>query len=50
MTEQLQKFMTEELDIIDCLGTDPLEGIDLFIDVGEHVWNLDQIIHAFNNQ
>ena len=50
MTEQLETFMTEELGIIDRLGFEPLEGLDLFIDVGDNVWNLDQIIHAFNNQ
>ena len=50
MTEQLETFMTEELGIIDNLGFEPLEGLDLFIDVGDNVWNLDQIIHAFNNQ
>jgi len=50
MTEQLEKFMTEELGIIDRLGFEPLEGEELFLDVGNNVWNLDQIIHAFNNQ
>lgn len=50
MTEQLEKFMTEELGIIERLGSEPLEGLDLFVDVGNNVWNLDQIIHAFNNQ
>mgnify|MGYP001601803585 FL=1 len=50
MTEQLETFMTEELGIIDRLGLEPLEGLDLFIDVGNNIWNLDQIIHAFNNQ
>ena len=50
MTEELQQFMTEELGIIDRLGFEPLEGTELFLDVGNNVWNLDQIIHAFNNQ
>jgi len=50
MTEELEQFMTEELGIIDRLGFDPLEGLDLFVDVGNNIWNLDQIIHAFNNQ
>jgi len=50
MTEQLETFMTEELGIIDRLGRDPLEGLDLFEDVGGNVWTLDQIIHEFNNQ
>ena len=50
MTEQLTTFMTEELGIIDRLGTDPLDGLDLFEDVGGNVWTLDQIIHEFNNQ
>jgi len=50
MTEQLETFMTEELGIIERLGSEPLEGLDLFVDVGNNVWNLDQIIHAFNNQ
>jgi hypothetical protein len=50
MTEELQKFMTEELGIIDRLGFEPLEGAELFLDVANNVWNLDQIIHAFNNQ
>lgn len=50
MTEQLETFMTEELGIIDRLGLEPLEGLDLFVDVGNNVWNLDQIIHTFNNQ
>lgn len=50
MTEQLETFMTEELGIIESLGLEPLEGLDLFVDVGNNVWNLDQIIHAFNNQ
>ena len=50
MTEELETFMTEELGIIDRLGFEPLEGAELFLDVGNNVWNLDQIIHAFNNQ
>ena len=50
MTEELETFMTEELGIIDRLGTDPLEGLDLFEDVGGNVWTLDQIIHEFKNQ
>ena len=50
MTEQLEQFMTEELGIIDRLGFEPLEGAELFLDVANNVWNLDQIIHAFNNQ
>jgi hypothetical protein len=50
MTEQLEQFMTEELGIIDRLGFEPLEGEELFLDVGNNVWNLDQIIEAFNNQ
>jgi len=50
MTEELQQFMTEELGIIDRLGFEPLEGAELFLDVGNNVWNLDQIIEAFNNQ
>jgi hypothetical protein len=50
MTEELETFMTEELGIIDRLGFEPLEGAELFVDVGNNVWNLDQIIHAFNNQ
>lgn len=50
MTEELEQFMTEELGIIDRLGLEPLEGLELFVDVGNNVWNLDQILHAFNNQ
>lgn len=50
MTEELHQFMTEELGIIDRLGFEPLEGAELFLDVANNVWNLDQIIHAFNNQ
>ena len=50
MTEELEQFMTEELGIIDRLGFEPLEGAELFVDVGNNVWNLNQIIHAFNNQ
>ena len=50
MTEELEQFMTEELGIIDRLGFEPLEGLELFLDVGHNVWSLDQIIEAFNNQ
>ena len=50
MTEQLETFMTEELDIVDRLGTDPLEGLDIFEDVDGNIWTLDQVIHEFNNQ
>jgi len=50
MTEELEQFMTEELGIIDRLGFEPFEGAELFLDVGNNVWNLDQIINAFNNQ
>ena len=50
MTEELETFMTKELGIIDRLGTDPLDGLDLFEDVGGNVWTLDQIIHEFKNQ
>ena len=50
MTEQLETFMTEELGIIERLGFEPLEGAELFVDVGDNIWNLEQIIHAFNNQ
>jgi len=49
MTEELEEFMTEELGIIDRIGTDPLEGLDLFEDVDGNIWNLDQIIVAFND-
>lgn len=49
MTEELETFMTEELGIIDRIGTDPLEGLDLFEDVGGNIWNLDQIIVAFRD-
>ena len=49
MTNELETFMTEELGIIDRLGTDPLEGLDLFEDVSGNIWNLDQIITAFND-
>ena len=49
MTNELQEFMTQELGIIDRIGTDPLEGLDLFEDVGGNIWNLDQIIVAFND-
>ena len=50
MTEELETFMTEELGIIDRLGFNSLEGAELFLDVGNNVWNLDQIIQEFNNQ
>jgi len=50
MTEELEQFMTEKLNIIARLGFEPLEGEELFVDVGDNVWNLDQIIEAFNNQ
>jgi len=50
MTEELEQFMTEELGIIDRLGFEPFEGLDLFEDVAGNIWNLDQIINAFNNQ
>ena len=49
MTEELEEFMTEELCIIDRLGTDPLEGLDLFEDVGGNIWNLDQILKEFKD-
>jgi len=49
MTKELEKFMTEELGIIDRLGTDPLEGLDLFEDVGGNVWTLDQILKEFKD-
>ena len=49
MTEELEQFMTEELGIIDRLGTDPLEGLDLFEDVGGNVWTLDQVLKEFND-
>jgi hypothetical protein len=50
MTDELQQFMTEELGIIDRLGFNTLEGEELFIDVGDNIWNFDQILNAFNNQ
>jgi len=50
MTEELETFMTEELGIIDRLGFNSLEGEELFIDVGDNIWNFDQILNAFNNQ
>jgi len=50
MTEELETFMTEELGIIDRLGFESLEGEELFLDVGNNVWNLDQIIQEFNNR
>ena len=49
MTEELEEFMTEELGIIDRLGFDLLEGEERFLDVGNNIWNLDQIIVAFND-
>ena len=49
MTKELEKFMIEELGIIDRIGTDPLAGLDLFEDVGGNIWNLDQIIVAFHD-
>jgi hypothetical protein len=49
MTNELETFMTQELGIIDRIGTDPLEGLDLFEDVSGNIWNLDQIIVAFND-
>ena len=49
MTKELETFMTQELGIIDRIGTDPLEGLDLFEDVGGNIWNLDQIIVAFHD-
>jgi len=50
MTEELEKFMTEELGIINRLGFEPLEGAELFLDVGDNVWTFDQIIHEFKNK
>ena len=50
MTEELENFMTEELGIIDRLGCEPLEGLELFEDVGGNIWNLDQILEAFKNK
>lgn len=50
MTDELEKFMIEELGIFDRLGFDPLEGTELFVDVGENIWTLEQIIHEFKNQ
>ena len=49
MTNELETFMTEELGIIDRLGTDPLEGLDLFEDVGGNIWTLDQVLKEFND-
>lgn len=49
MTNELETFMTQELGIIDRIGTDPLEGLDLFEDVSGNIWNLDQIIVAFHD-
>ena len=49
MTEELETFMTEELGIIDRLGIDPLEGLDLFEDVGGNIWTLDQVLKEFND-
>lgn len=50
MTEQLQEFMTEELGIIDRVGFNPFEGVDLFEDVGGNVWTLEQIIQAYEDR
>ena len=50
MTEELEKFMTEELGIIDRLGFEPFEGAELFLDVGNNVWTLDQIVNEFKNK
>lgn len=50
MTEQLEEFMTEELGIIDRIGFNPFDGVDLFEDVGGNVWTLEQIIHEFKNK
>jgi hypothetical protein len=49
MTEELEEFMTEELGIIDRLGTDPFEGLDLFEDVGGNIWTLDQVLKEFRD-
>ena len=49
MTEELEAFMTEELGIIDRIGTDPLEGLDLFEDVSGNIWTLDQVLKEFND-
>ena len=49
MTNELEQFMTEELGIIDRLGFEPFEGEELFLDVGNNIWNLDQIIVAFHD-
>jgi len=49
MTEELEEFMKEELGIIDRLGTDPLQGLDLFEDVGGNIWTLDQVLKEFND-
>ena len=49
MTNELETFMTQELGIIDRLGTDPLEGLDLFEDVGGNIWTLDQVLKEFND-
>lgn len=50
MTEQLQKFMTEELGIIDRIGFNPFGGVDLFEDVGGNVWTLEQIQQAYEDR
>tara|TARA_B100002019_G_C20892270_1_gene414024 strand:+ start:333 stop:494 length:162 start_codon:yes stop_codon:yes gene_type:complete len=47
MTEEIEQFMTEKLDIIFCVGSEPLEECKLFEDVGGNIWTLDQIIEAF---
>ena len=49
MTEELEEFMKEELGIIDRLGTDPLQGLDLFEDVGGNIWTLDQVLKEFKD-
>ena len=49
MTEELETFMIEELGIIDRLGTDPFEGLELFEDVGGNVWTLDQALKEFKD-
>ena len=49
MTNELETFMTEELGIIDRIGTDPLEGLDLFEDVGGNIWTLDQVLKEFRD-
>ena len=49
MTKEIEKFMTEELGIIDRLGFDLLEDEERFLDIGHNIWTLDQIIAAFND-